>query len=830
MNKIAKLFLILALLLVATSAMAGVREVKPGHPLTLSPGEGMLLLVFDSNVPIDSAGVVREGGSGSYFITRPPAAKTIRLLVAQEGNYSWTDLQLYGGYFQVKKDGKYRFKVSAGVVNYPGNLVFELTSSKRASISKVNHSLEFMDWLAKTYPDIEKSYPFEYTGDYPDPFPSFYRSESAGYKEPRESRSRELPPVPAMDLSPELLWKTGRIISIQLSPDASYVTEIINLGEKKQELNVIDLKSGTITQYSEFEDFYDLTWVSNNAFVLSVSGLARYVQVKDSNSGKLVFETTVIARSGNVLDPMLANPDYFLYATWATLKDNAVYIYKLSKANTASLEKLGNFTTRNRVNINLKNDRDWITDAAGNIAAATVFENGKRSLYMRSGAQYLKVRELPDINDEFFYPVALSSDGKKLFAITDENRPQRELVKMDLATGANVETVFSKDGIDISYVIFDAERQPIGVAYYLNGQARNEYFDQNSEILNRQLAKVFSNSNISSIDRDQTNSSVLIYVNSSSNPGAVYLFDTRKKQVEKIDDEAPWLEKFQFSDSLVLKTTAKDGLVIESYLTLPVKKQNTPFPLVVMPHGGPIGIRDARHFDSDVQFLVSQGYAVLQVNFRGSSGYGKAFREAGKGSFGTAIENDIDASLNNALANYPLDKSNMCIIGMSYGGYSALVSAMRWPDRYKCAISFSGISDRILSFTASDSVRLESTRKWMEDYFGNPLTSLDKMKSEQPLYAYKKLKTPLMLIHGTDDVRVDYEHATRLQRMLTMAGNPPVMLTLKNEGHGFTNIYSIKVSWENIAGFLAQHLKPVALPAAVPAKAPASAAETIKTP
>jgi len=297
-----------------------------------------------------------------------------------------------------------------------------------------------------------------------------------------------------------------------------------------------------------------------------------------------------------------------------------------------------------------------------------------------------------------------------------------------------------------------------------------------------------------------------------------------------MDVGGPWCENFPFSDSVVIKTAAKDGLIIESYLTLPLKKQSAPFPLVVMPHGGPIGIRDARHFDKDVQFLVSQGYAVLQVNFRGSSGYGKAFRQAGKGSFGTAIEDDIDASLNNALANYPLDKSNMCIIGMSYGGYSALVSAMRWPDRYKCAISFSGISDRILNFTASDSVRLESTRKWMEDYFGNPLTSLTKMKSEQPLYAYKKLKTPLMLIHGTDDVRVDYEHATRLQRMLTMAGNPPVMLTLKNEGHGFTNIYSIKASWETIAGFLAQHLKPAPLPATTPVKTPASAEETIKTP
>ncbi|MGH8105618.1 MAG: alpha/beta hydrolase family protein, partial [Arenimonas sp.] len=142
----------------------------------------------------------------------------------------------------------------------------------------------------------------------------------------------------------------------------------------------------------------------------------------------------------------------------------------------------------------------------------------------------------------------------------------------------------------------------------------------------------------------------------------------------------------------------------------------------------------------------------------------------------------------------------------SYGGYSALVSTMRWPGKFKCAISFSGLTDRILSFSASDSVRSESTRKLMEQYFGNPKTELGKMKDEQPLYSYKKLNTPLLLIHGTVDYRVDYEHVVRLQRMLTLANNPPTLLTLKSEGHGFTNLASVKVSWSAIAGFLEQYL------------------------
>lgn len=829
MNKIAKLFPILALLLAATSAMAGVREVKPGQPVTLAPGEGLLLLVFDSFTNVEKVGIVREGGSGSYILPAPPAGRSTVLLIAPEGSYTWSELHLFSTYYALKKSGKFRFKVKAGALNYPGDLIFKLGLAGHPAIHRANRSLQLMDWVAKNHPEIDKQYVLQYSGEYPDPFPAFYRSE-IGTGLPPESRSKELPMTPSLSLSPEVLWKQGKIHSIQLSPDASYITEIVNNGDNRQELNVIDLKSGEITQHSEFKKHYDLTWVSNDAFVLSVSKLVQFVRIIGNDKGKLRFESTEIPRNGSVINPMLSDPNYFLFASWAELKDETVYVFKLSKTDPGNLHKLANYTSRNRLNLNLENDKGWITDKAGNIIAAVVAEDAKMFLYMKSGAQYKKIRELPEDSDDNFSPVAISADGKKLFALTDENRTQQDLVRMDLATGANVETIFSKDEIDISSVILDAERQPIGVEYYVNGQVKNEYFDPESEALNRQLAKVFPNQNISIIDRDQNNAFVLLYVDGSTAPGAVYLFDTMKKQVEKIDDEAPWLEKYKFSDSIVLKTKTKDGLFVESYLTLPEKKQGTSFPLIVMPHGGPIGIRDARHFDRDVQFLASQGYAVLQVNFRGSEGYGKEFREAGKGSFGTAIEDDIDASLNNALANYPIDKSRMCIIGMSYGGYSALVSSMRWPGRYKCAISFSGVSDRILSFTASDSVLSDSTRKWMEDYFGNPLTNLAKMKSEQPLYAYKTLKTPLMLIHGTNDVRVDYEHAARLQRMLTMAGNPPVMLTLKNEGHGFTNIYSIKVSWENIAGFLAQHLKPVALPATTPSKAPASAAEAVKTP
>jgi dipeptidyl aminopeptidase/acylaminoacyl peptidase len=231
-------------------------------------------------------------------------------------------------------------------------------------------------------------------------------------------------------------------------------------------------------------------------------------------------------------------------------------------------------------------------------------------------------------------------------------------------------------------------------------------------------------------------------------------------------------------------------------------------PLVVMPHGGPIGVSDDRHFNRDVQFIASLGYAVLQVNYRGSDGYGKAFREAGYRNYGKLIEDDIDAAIKAALAAYPLDESKMCALGGSYGGYSAMVAAIRWPERFRCAVSIAGVSDRALFFTASDSGRDAQTRLQMERIMGNPNVPADlaDMQLTSPLYRYQDLKVPVMLVHGQEDVRVDMEHTRRLVRLLNLAGRPPVLMSLANEGHGFEKLDSVDKSWTAIAGFLQEYL------------------------
>jgi dipeptidyl aminopeptidase/acylaminoacyl peptidase len=225
-----------------------------------------------------------------------------------------------------------------------------------------------------------------------------------------------------------------------------------------------------------------------------------------------------------------------------------------------------------------------------------------------------------------------------------------------------------------------------------------------------------------------------------------------------------------------------------------------------MPHGGPIGIRNQRTFDPEAQFIASLGYAVLQVNFRGSTGFGRAFREAGHGQLGRLIEDDIDSAIQAALAAYPLDAQRMCMVGASYGGYSSMMAALRWPQRFRCVASMAGFSDRVLQFTASDSGRSAEIRALLETFMGNPHRELDEMLATSPLYRYHELDVPLLLAHGTEDLRVDYEHTRRLVRMLELAGRPPSVVTLYGEGHAMDSPHNRERLWQALAGFLRQHL------------------------
>src|SRR5690606_1397177 len=445
--------------------------------------------------------------------------------------------------------------------------------------------------------------------------------------------------------------------------------------------------------------------------------------------------------------------------------------------------------------------REWFADGNGELRATIAYRDDRHVLLHGRSGQFKEVMVLDDAAP--FVPMALSADGNLIYGSSEEGREQRDLVEFDPLSGRITRTMFSRPRVDVQGAVFDAGHTLVGATYFEEGVLVSEYFDDQSQATQAGLRRAFGDRSVRVLDRDRASKHFLLLVGGSDQPGEVYHFDSSGNWASLLMAMHPWLEDYNFLKSTVVHATARDGFPIEAYLTLPPA---TAPPLIVLAHGGPIGIRDTRYFDREVQFLASLGYAVLQVNFRGSEGFGREFREAGKRSYGTLIEDDIDAALAQVLATYPIDRERMCAMGSSYGGYSALVSAIRWPKRFRCVVSIAGVSDRILFFTASDAGRSEEGRRKLEEAIGDPNSDTATMLEFSPLYRYRDLAIPVLLAHGTEDLRVDYEHTRRLARVLSQAGRPPVLVALEGEGHGVEDEANQKALWEAVAGFLHAHL------------------------
>ncbi len=819
-----RIFLLVSLALVFTPmhAASAMDLVKSGQVPRLKENEGLLLVAVDTDISLVSVRIRREDrvfGSGAT-IRQLPEGPSHRLYVVPAGTYRWADLRpIWGFRFDFRTNDEFKFTVQPGELTYAGVLVFRANGPFNSAFNLSNRGLAAMDWLRSEHPQASRAYRFVYSGHYPDPFPEFIAELEAGANgvlpAPQELGA---PPAPGeLPLPVRKLWQEDRVVSARMNPAGTLVAVQVRHSDTHWEVDLVDLESnkfGTIAR-SEVA-FGTPVWSGDNNILLPIGSSDDARKIMLLKVGPPVeggFRSTQrldLPRKGWIVDTVPDDPDRIIFASIAS--NSGLAIHEIDIGSQKALDSF-RYPIRERMNIGVERDVAWFTDGNARLRLVVARrtrpsadpEGGdeeKRVLLHGADGRYAEVMEID--SDEPFIPVGVSADGESIYGITEKDRNQKELVVFDPASRSIVRTLFSREGVDVSDVIRDRRGDAIGVTYYQSGRLVSEYFD---EATNRQaevLRRTFPGMSVAVSARSMDGNRLLLWVDAGDQPAQLFQLDLGRREASLVDETMPWINASDLAPSEAFTFTAPDGTQLEAFLTMPRREGKRP--MIVFPHGGPIGVKDTLHFDPEVQFLASLGYAVLRVNFRGSEGYGRAFREAGHRQHGTAIEDDIDAAIRHVLAAYPVDASRMCAVGTSYGGYSSLVSAIRWPDRFRCAVSIAGVSDRILFFTASDSGRNPSVRKLMEERIGDPREQLEEMKRSSPLYYFRDLKIPVMLVHGKEDVRVDYEHARRLQRMLVMDGRPPVGLVFEKEGHGVTDIDNIEAMWNGIAGFLRQHL------------------------
>lgn len=400
-----------------------------------------------------------------------------------------------------------------------------------------------------------------------------------------------------------------------------------------------------------------------------------------------------------------------------------------------------------------------------------------------------------------FSPIRFTQDNTGIYALKSVDGKPKGLYKYDLATGKE-SLLYRSEIADPTHSISSSLNGVYGIRVDEDYPSYH-YIEPDLEEakLHRALIGAFEGDKVSitSMTRDQR--LAVVHVSGDRNPGEFYLFDTQKMSAKFLLSSAKWINKSELAETEPFRIKTPDGLTLNGLLTIPRGKSKN-LPTVVLPHGGPHA-RDYWGYDAQVQMLASAGYAVVQVNFRGSTGYGKSFEQAGYGHWGTKIQDDILLATKYVIQQGVADKDRVCIFGASFGGYSAVQSAIRTPEAFKCAIGYVGVYDLEMLYNEGDIKEHTWGDAYLDETLGKESADL---VAQSPVHNIDKLKAPVLIIHGKDDLRAHFEHALALKEALDKRSHPYEWLVKDKEGHGFYNEDNILEANQSILRFLKKHI------------------------
>ncbi len=322
----------------------------------------------------------------------------------------------------------------------------------------------------------------------------------------------------------------------------------------------------------------------------------------------------------------------------------------------------------------------------------------------------------------------------------------------------------------------------------------------------RGLLETFPAEHVCLLSTTDDQKRAVVKVFGDRNPGRLLLVDVEKLTAEPIADLRPWIRSDEMAGTNSFHIDASDGFRIHGYVTLPrAASPGAPPPLVVVPHGGPHFARDSWGFDPTVQLLAAQGFAVLQVNFRGSGGYGIAYREAGYRRWGDRVVQDVVDATRFAIRKGFGDPGRVCAFGASFGAYAAVQAAILAPDLFRCAVGYAGVYDLTRLGSTDEVVVSRLGRRFVKTTVGEDETAL---RRASPVYSAEKIRARVLLVHGRKDRRAPIEHAEKLRKALERTGNAPEWLVEPKEGHGFYDEGARERMYTRVVAFLRENTAP----------------------
>lgn len=643
--------------------------------------------------------------------------------------------------------------------------------------------------------------------------------------------------APALSAPPTLddFLRRDLFRDMKLSPDGSYLAATVPL-EDRDALVVLrraDLSRSAVMTMPTKNYVADFAWANDGQVVFSAAQ-----KFGELEQPRLTGETALLDADGSsparvlagrraeqkslasnikkpsqqvwtfLLDPLPDNPEEVLLVTqeWgsSTFPQVERMHLKTGKRMRVARSPVANHT-------------EFLTDPQGQVRFAWGYptELARRTYYRDGrGSDWTLLSDEAE-TAEVVTPVGFNAEGSIAYLQVSEANGPDALYAFDPQTGTRTR-LLADDNVDPAAYFFSPTDRSLYAVLFNDGVPRIAYIDEAHPFahLHKLMAANFEGQLVLPESFSRDGKLGLFRTSSDRNPGDFYLLDQTAGKAAMIASRSEWLDPEEMATTRPVALNARDGLPLHGFLTVPKGSEGRGMPLVVNPHGGPFGIYDDWTFETERQLLASHGYAVLQLNFRGSGNYGRSFQQAGYKSWGGLMQDDLTDATRWAIEQGIADPQRICIYGGSYGGYAALMGVAKEPELYRCAIGNVGVYDMQAMHNSGDIVRDSFGKNFLKEVLGR-----DDLPAISPNRLADRIKVPVFLAAGAEDERAPPKHTELMRDALKRAGVPVEAVIYKNEGHGYFQPETRKDYYTRLLAFLDRHIGAGAAAAQAPAAA-----------
>ncbi len=454
------------------------------------------------------------------------------------------------------------------------------------------------------------------------------------------------------------------------------------------------------------------------------------------------------------------------------------------------------------------NIQGWMFDHDGKLRVAYAIVDGVNTSIMYRETEQDEWKDVLTTSfKDNMMPAFFTFDNKNVIGTSNLNRDKSAAVVFDIANGKEIEVLYENPDYDVQSVFYSRKNKKLTSASYTSSKRERYFFDDDTKKLFDRLNKDLGDYELGITAENKNEDVFIIRTYSDRSLGAYYIYDKNSDKLEKITDVSPWIDENEMAKVFPIKYEARDGLIIHGYMTLPkgyTKETAKNLPVVVNPHGGPWA-RDGWGFNPEVQFLANRGYAVLQMNFRGSTGYGKEFWQTSFKKWGREMQDDITDGTLMLIEKGIADPERIAIYGGSYGGYATLMGLVKEPDLYAAGVDYVGVSN-MFTFMKTIPPYWAPLLEMFYEMVGNPVSDSLMLREVSPVFQADKITAPLFIAQGRNDPRVNVDESDQMVAAMKERGVDVEYLVKDDEGHGFRNEENRFEFYRAMEAFLNTHM------------------------